>query len=185
MKIIALDFESFGIEPRPKYPPKPVGIAIYDGLEAHYLAFGHTTENNTTEEYAKNTTRFLLDTADIILFHNAPFDCAILSERWELAVPWYKVRCTMVMAFLDNPHGELSLKPLAEIHLGLPPSEQDAVKAWLIKHGVVRANQKDWGAYIAYAPGSLVGEYAIGDVERTYDLYKFYMERHNARTLYA
>jgi hypothetical protein len=30
MQPVYLDFETEGIEARPKYPPKPVGLAIYD-----------------------------------------------------------------------------------------------------------------------------------------------------------
>jgi DNA polymerase-1 len=114
-----------------------------------------------------------MQAADKVLCHNAPFDLSIIEEKWGLVVPWEKVEDTMVMAFIDNPHGELSLKPLAEQHLGLPPTERDAVKDWLIAHGVCR-DVKGWGKWIAYAPGDLVGEYAKGDVQRTYELWQFY-----------
>jgi DNA polymerase-1 len=172
--ILALDFESFGIEARPAYPPTPVGIAVFTPENgSHYFAWGHPQGNNSTEEEAISVVQGLIDQAERILFHNAPFDCSILEEKWNLTVPWHKVEDTMVMAFLDNPHGELSLKPLAEQHLGLPPEERDAVKDWLISHGVCR-DVKGWGAWIAYAPGGLVGEYAKGDVQRTYELWKYY-----------
>lgn len=174
MKVVALDFESHAIQPRPDYPPKPVGIAMYDNTgQCGYMAFGHPTKNNCEETAAIAMTRNVMAEADVILFHNAAFDCAILEEQWGLEVPWHKVQCTMVQAFLDNPHGELSLKPLAEQHLGVPPTERDAVKDWLVAHGVCR-DTKGWGAFIAYAPGDLVGEYAIGDVKRTFDLWEYY-----------
>lgn len=172
--ILALDFESFGIEARPAYPPTPVGIAAFtpeDG--SHYFAWGHPTENNCELTSAIAWVNNAMAKADKILMHNCPFDASILEEKWNLKVPWHKLEDTMLMAFLDNPHGELSLKPLAEQHLGLPPEERDAVKDWLINHGVCR-DVKGWGKWIAYAPGGLVCEYAKGDVQRTYELWQYY-----------
>jgi hypothetical protein len=79
------------------------------------------------------------------------------------------------LAFLTDPFGELSLKPLAEKLLGEPPTEQEAVRDWLVKHGVCRANDKSWGAHISRAPGNLVGTYAIGDIKRTLGLFNHFM----------
>ena len=93
-----------------------------------------------------------------------------------LKVPWERIHDTMLLAFLTDPFGELSLKPLSEKLLGMPPDEQDAVRDWLVRHGVCRANDKSWGAWISKAPGDLVGVYAIGDVERTLKLYEHYMK---------
>ena len=118
-----------------------------------------------------------MDTITSLSFHNAPFDCSIIEEKLDLKVPWDRVHDTMLLAFLADPFGELSLKPLAEKLLGDPPTEQEAVRDWLVRHGVCRANDKAWGAWISKAPGSLVGAYAIGDVERTMKLYKYFMEQ--------
>jgi len=176
--LIALDYESEAIEPRPKYPPTPVGLAILrDNGEdtGQYLAWGHPIENNCTFEYAKEILRELLIERDNeFVFHNAPFDCAITIMKMGLVVPWDRIHDTMLLAFLADPFGELSLKPLAEKLLGEPPTEQEAVRDWLVTHGVCRANDKQWGAYIARAPGRLVGKYAIGDVERTMKLFKHF-----------
>lgn len=175
--LVALDFESEAIEPRPKYPPKPVGLAIlFDGSAGYYCAWGHPMENNTTLDAAKVVLQIILaDSNNELIFHNAPFDCAIIEERLDLEVPWERVHDTMVLAFLNDPFGELSLKPLAEKLLGEPPTEQEAVRDWLVRHSVCRSNDKAWGAYISKAPGNLVGTYAIGDVERTLKLYKYFM----------
>jgi DNA polymerase-1 len=154
-----------------------VGIAVQVvGEDPYYMAWGHPSGNNCTEPEAIERVRQELLLADHVLFHNANFDASILEEKWGLEVPWPIVQDTMVMAFLDNPHGELSLKPLAELHLGLPPEERDAVKDWLVNHGVCR-DSKGWGAWIAFAPGDLVGQYAIGDVTRTYELWTHYNAR--------
>lgn len=177
--LIALDFESEAIANRPDFPPNPVGLAVYsDGRAPFYMAWGHPIENNCTFEYPQyKLGHILADTTYEFVFHNAPFDCAIIEERLGLKVPWDRVHDTMLLAFLTDPFGELSLKPLAEKLLGEPPTEQEAVRDWLIRHGVCRANDKAWGAYIARAPGNLVGTYAIGDVERTMKLYKYFMEQ--------
>ena len=174
--LVALDFESDAIDTRPNFPPEPAGLAIYDGTIAEYLAWGHPKENNCLRNDAwLRLQELLLDPALEFVFHNAPFDCSIIEEKMHLTVPWERVHDTMLLAFLHDPFGELSLKPLSEQLLGMPPEEQDAVREWLIQHGVCRSNDKSWGAHIAKAPGDLVGEYAKGDVIRTYKLYEFFM----------
>lgn len=174
----ALDFETEAIDNRPHYPPKPVGLAHFDGTDSIYLAWGHPCQNNCTEA---NAIEYLLNLfeseIDEFIYHNTAFDCSIIEERWHIEVPWGRVHDTMLQAFLLDPYGELSLKPLADKYLGMAPVEQDAVRDWLIHHGVVRANSKDWGAFIAKAPGDLVGRYAIGDVVRTYHLFHFFHQR--------
>lgn len=177
MKYAAFDFESHGIEERPKYPPLPVGVAIYvDGAEPAYYAFGHPTQNNCTEDHAKRKLQELFDDPEMhVIAHNLSFDAAIAEERWGLTIPWDRCHDTMVLAFLQDSFGELALKPLAEQWLHVPPAERDAVKDYLIKHGVCR-DTKGWGAYICEAPGNLVGAYAIGDVERTLNLFKLLHE---------
>src|SRR5262245_18812748 len=115
MRIVGLDFESHGIEPRPKYPPEPVGLAVWHDCDGRYLAWGHPDGNNYDQEQAKNLVLLAFTRPDDhFVFHNAAFDCAIIEERWGLAVPWDRVHDTMLMAFLADPYGELSLKPLCE-----------------------------------------------------------------------
>jgi DNA polymerase I-like protein with 3'-5' exonuclease and polymerase domains len=174
MTLVALDFESEAIDTRPKYPPKPVGLAIFiEGDLPRYMSWGHPTGNNTTYEFAfKELNQILHNEDNQLLFHNAPFDCSIIEERMQLYVPWERVNDTMLQAFLLDPFGELSLKPLAEKYLAEPPVERDAVRDWLVAHGICRANDKSWGAHIAKAPGDIVGPYAIGDVRKTMNLFK-------------
>jgi DNA polymerase I-like protein with 3'-5' exonuclease and polymerase domains len=174
--LIALDFESEAIEPRPKYPPIPVGLAIMeDGDEGVYHAWGHPFGNNNEKDSVGMLLEDILSAEeDEFVFHNAPFDCDIIETHFKIKIPWNRVHDTMLMAFMMDPYGELSLKPLAERHLGEPPTEQEAVRQWLVAHGICHANAKDWGAHIAKAPGDLVGTYAIGDVRRTLGLYKFF-----------
>jgi hypothetical protein len=176
----ALDFESEAIDTRPNYPPKPVGLAIATATDnlneyaSEYLAWGHPIENNCDEAKGKLAVEALFRVEENrFVFHNAPFDCSIIEEKWNIKVPWDRVHDTMLMAFLHDPYGELSLKPLAERYLGIPPTERDAVRDWLISKGICRANQKDWGAHISKAPGNLVGTYAKGDTTRTLELFYF------------
>jgi DNA polymerase I-like protein with 3'-5' exonuclease and polymerase domains len=173
--LVALDFESEAIANRPDYPPTPVGLAIYNGTDAEYMAWGHPTENNCLRNDAWLRLNDLLSDPSLeFIFHNAPFDCSIIEEKMSIQVPWDRVHDTMLLAFLSDPFGELSLKPLCEKLLGMPPEERDAVREWLVARGICRANDKSWGAYISKAPGNLVGEYAKGDVLRTYKLFEYY-----------
>jgi DNA polymerase I-like protein with 3'-5' exonuclease and polymerase domains len=173
MILVCLDFETEAIANRPEYPPKPVGISMKVGEgKSIYYAWGHPTGNNYTEEDAINNLKSLIEEACYhFIFHNAAFDMAIIEEKWGLHIDWKRIHCTMVLAFLTDPHGELALKPLCEKLFSLPPIERDAVKDWLVEQGICRAKQKDWGAHISKAPGDLVKPYAEGDTDRTYMLF--------------
>jgi hypothetical protein len=176
---VVFDFESKEIENRPKYPPEPVGLALHitEGFmkQTKYYAWGHPEGNNCHEDDAKHVTWTLLqDPITFWIAHNTAFDASIIEEKWHMDFPFERSADTMLLAFLHNPYGELSLKPLAAKHLGLPPEEQDAVQQWLITHGVVRSNDKQWGAHISKAPAQVVGPYAIGDCIRCKGLFDFY-----------
>lgn len=170
--LLTLDFETEAIGSRPHhYPPKPVGYAYKFFGKSEYLAWGHPTANNTTYEKARAKLSKLLDKCGGVICHNTGFDREVCEVYMDLtfAGTWHD---TMILAFLKNPYGKFGLKSLGEEYLGMPPEERDAVKDWLVANGIVRANQKDWGAYISKAPGTtVVGPYAIGDVERTEKLF--------------
>jgi DNA polymerase I-like protein with 3'-5' exonuclease and polymerase domains len=171
--IVTVDFETEAIESRPKYPPKPVGVAIkFGAAQAQYYAWGHPTGNNTTREKARDRLLAIYKSSDKVLFHNAKFDLDVGEQHLNLPpLPWDRVHDTMFTLFLRDPHANsLSLKPAAERWLGLPPDERDAVGQWLVAKGIIKSNQRP-GAFISRAPGALVGRYAIGDVDRTYKLH--------------
>jgi len=189
--IWTLDFESEPIGPRPlHYPPKPVGLAVrtVDG-EQWYLSWGHPSGNNCTQEDAARLLRAIWDNGRPIVFHNSKFDLSICYEVFGLPVlPWDRVHDTMFLAFLLDPYSRtLGLKQLAATWLGMPPDERDAVADWILDHKAqmprfewmvkpdgkpVTPTKSNAGAWIAYAPGELVGPYALGDVDRTWRLFQ-------------
>jgi DNA polymerase I-like protein with 3'-5' exonuclease and polymerase domains len=172
-----VDFETEAIQSRPDYPPRPVGCAVrVPGLRPFYLAWGHPTGNNTTLADARATLRKVWSGALPLLFHNAKFDCDVAETHLGLRLPaWDRIHDTLFLIFLQNPdRTTLSLKPVAEAVLNLPPNERDAVREWLVKNGVCKKNDKKWGRFICRAPGTIVGKYAIGDVQRTWQLFERY-----------
>lgn len=181
-----LDFETEAITNRPNYPPKPVGLALADP-RARYLAYGHPFDNNCGIAVAKYAYKAARMAKDKMLFHHAAFDLEV-AERWygeEIPNPdeWED---TLLLAYLYDPRAKsLSLKPMAEQHLDMPPEEQDALRKWILANvpEAKRAPTK-WGAHIAKAPGKLVGQYARGDVIRTKKLYQFFIKDIKERGMY-
>ena len=176
MTLVAYDFETEEIKDYPQYPPKPVGISIYEkGGTPHYYAWGHPTGNNCTEDEAIQAISKYWHSAEYeLVAWNSPFDRLICHVHWGLPLnSAAKQHDGLVLAFLLDPHArELGLKPVAEKELGLPPEERDAVKDWLLSNGVCKDSKRAWGAHISKAPGDLVGKYADGDTLRTLQLFE-------------
>lgn len=167
-----IDFETEAIEPRPKYPPKPVGVSIWraDQNEPTYYAWGHPSKNNCTFEEARSALAAVWE--DEILFHNARFDTEVARIHMGLSYPENAdlVHDTMYLLYLQDSQADtLALKPSASRLLGIAPSEQEALRKYLAGKGYAG---KDWGAYISKAPGDIAGEYAKGDVLRTRKIYE-------------
>ena len=170
-----VDFETKAIEPYPNYPPEPVGVSIkYGDLPSAYFSWGHPTENNCTKEVVQEVLAAIWSSNEQILFQNAKFDLEVAYKWFGLPLPTQaRIEDTMFLIFLYDPLAStFSLKPSAERILGIPPTEQEAVRDWLVAHSKVPSNSKSWGAHISEAPGKLVGEYAAGDTDRTLALYK-------------
>lgn len=187
-RIIVLDFETHAIEDRPKYPPHPVGFSMLTaGSEPQYFAFGHTSENNTTEERARRILQAWWDDPHTeFLFHNASFDVSVAVERWGFKMlPWHRIHDTQFLLFLFDPHAKkMGLKPATEALLGWAPEEQNELNDWIWTnrkalvqeyphHPAGKVTKTNMGAWIAQAPGALVGRYAIGDVRRTLALFQY------------
>ena len=180
-----VDFETEAIQPRPKYPPKPVGVSIkHDGAPARYYAWGHPEANNCTLAEGREALLKVWESGEPLLFHNGKFDLDSAEVHLGLPLPpWQRVHDTLYLLFLFDPYAaSLSLKPSAERILGMKPEERDEVFEWLEAHGYIHSTmrkgkrvwQKDAGAYICKAPGDLVGRYAVGDVDRTWALYQHF-----------
>ena len=179
---IVVDFETKGIDRRPSYPPKPVGVSIWRPdreKKPTYYSWGHPSENNCDEAKGHRIVRDIWkesqrQSGPALLFQNGKFDvdvaeCHIDTPRLD----WSKYHDTMFLIALHDPHAAtFSLKPSAERILGMKPAERDAVKDWILTH-VPEAKKKpsEWGRYIWRAPGKLVGKYADGDDIRTWKLF--------------
>lgn len=168
-----LDFETEAIEPRPKYPPSPVGLAMLLPGDARprYYAWGHPTGNNTTRgEVVKRLAEVMRDY--VTVWHNGAFDLDVAETHFGIAWP-EEHHDTLLLAFIEDPDAAtLSLKPLAEKWLGEKPTERDRLRDWVIEH-VPGATPKNWGAFIAKAPADIVAPYACGDVARTKKLFTY------------
>lgn len=187
-KPTTIDFETFGIEGRPKHPPLPVGVSIKQpGRKARYLAWGHPVENNCTWDEAAAALEEAYQCKDGVLFQNGKFDVDVAEVHFGLTVPtWHKIHDTMFLLFLDDPHQkELGLKEASERLLDWPAEEQDTVGEWLIANQPIpgikisrsKSSEHHFGRYIAFAPGKLVGKYANGDADRTESLFKLLWKR--------
>lgn len=178
-ELVALDFETFPIAPRPEHPPEPVGVALqeYGVGGGVYLRWGHPSGNNITKDDARRRLRELFRSVDCLVMHNAPFDLAVAHERLGLALPpWHKCHDTSLLLFLDDPRApDFKLKPSYLRLFGTEPHERTRLIAWLVKHQPVegvRLTEKNAGAYVAYAPGTLAAKYAVGDVSRTLRIFR-------------
>lgn len=179
MDLVTVDFETEAIVGNPIVkPPRPVGVSIWvPGSEPTYLAWGHPTENNCSYDTAHQYLIRLVESGCSLLFHNAAFDISVWN-RWFCNAQinwindgWRRIHDTMFLLFLRNPYSSnLSLKPSAHEYLGMPPDEQTELTDWIVAN-VPEATRKNAGAYIARAPGDLVGRYANGDAIRTRKLY--------------
>lgn len=174
-----VDFETEAIESRPHYPPRPVGVALrYPGGKKEWLAWGHPTKNNCDVATAYRKLKEVYESPGGVLAHNGMFDFDVAECAFGLKMP-AKRHDTLFLSFLKDPYEEtISLKPLATKYLDIPPDEQEDLRDWILANVPELGRRKTkWGEYICKAPGDLVGRYAVGDVDRTFKLFKaFYPE---------
>ncbi len=186
-KVILADYESKGIEGRPKYPPKPVSLALKwpDTKDYELMAWGHgdgtkAFDNNCTEKFARGRLKAAYDSKYPIVWQNESFDLDIAETYWELPIPPLEKRHdTMYLLFLWDPHASsLALKESAERILGIKPEEQDRLKEWILAN-VPEAKKKpsSWGAYICEAPYRIVRPYHKGDLVRTGKIFDYLLPR--------
>lgn len=173
----AVDFETEAIQPRPSYPPKPVGVAIAEpGKKATYLAWAHPSGNNTTKVDALRILRKVWADPRGVVMQNMKFDQDVAETH--LGLPRLDPRRahdTLFLAFLLDPHSpSLSLKGsdetpgLIQRYLKVEPEARDELRDWVLAN-VRGATRSGWGAHISQAPGDLVGRYAAGTADRPGD----------------
>jgi DNA polymerase I-like protein with 3'-5' exonuclease and polymerase domains len=166
VSLVAVDFETDGIEARPDYPPEPRGVAIkIQGQPGTYV------KGNRRE--LKAALKPVWDSHELV-FHNSSFDLAVAAEKLGLKMPpWQRLHDTLFLCFLADPFApSLSLKPSSERYLGMPPDEQADLKAWILEHvPEARRAKKSWGKWIAKAPYEILAPYAVGDTDRTLKLH--------------
>ena len=171
--MITVDIESEAIEFGSPLLPKPVGISIKErGKEGIYLAFGHPEGNTCTWEDAKRVVSHFWS-GPIITHNGATFDIPVLQHWFELPErDPLLTHDTLFLAYLHNPHARsLSLKDLAVDWLGMDKNEQDELHDWIVMNVPECRGRKGAGAYIAKAPGGLVGRYANADTAMTERLF--------------
>lgn len=202
-KVTTIDFETDPIQPRPEYPPRPVGVSIrrFKDKKSKYYAWGHYTgKNNCTREEAMRALAEAWadrEQGARLLFQNAQFDVDVAVTHCNMPMPsWDEIDDTMFLLFLWDPHApDLQLKPAAERVLGLAPDEKDEMVDWLVtnkKRLIAETDIARWtdskgkayinskaklGALVAYAPGDIAGRYACGDTDRTLGLFQYLWPR--------
>ena len=186
--VIAADFETEKILPRPDYPPKPVSLALKwpDSREWELMAWGHgdgskSCGNNCTESYARSRYKRARDSRYPMLFQNGRFfDEDVAETYWGISIlPWERLHDTMYLLALWNPHSEsLGLKESAKELLGIQPEEQDRLREWIVANvPEVRRKPTEWGAYISLAPYQIVKPYHKGDLTRCLALFNWLWPR--------
>ncbi len=192
-----IDFETLPISQRPDYPPEPVGLALrLPGAGSRYFSWGHVNgSNNATESEAKEALWNVWRSPSVqLLFHNSKFDVGVATERWGFPMPeWHRIEDSMFLAFLADPHSRSAgLKELAADLLDWPAEERDRMAEWIVAHQrqLIEAfpQYRDYdkkkgrykttippstaGKWIFAAPAEIVGEYGIGDIDRTAGLFE-------------
>jgi DNA polymerase I len=176
---ITVDLETEGIKIRPDYPPKPIGLAIrWPGGNKQYLAFGHWDgRNNCSRGTAAAIMRDINRRPEAKLYHNGAFDLDVADVQMGIKPASY-IEDSLFLAFLKNPHEQtIALKPLMEKYLDRPPETRDVLREWIVDNVKVNGRKmgkkyKEWGAHICEAPASVVGPYAMDDVENTYQIWR-------------
>lgn len=175
-EIVWLDFETEAIEDGCPLLPEPVGCAILGGgyPEGHYFSWGHPEGNNCTKEEFGAYLKTIWD-KPIGTQNGCTFDIPIAGHHFGLPErDPLLTEDTLFLSYLHDPHARsLSLKDIAEDWLGMPPEEQQDLYDWIMANVPECRTRKQCGAYIAKAPGDLVGKYAVGDVVRTKAVYEY------------
>lgn len=194
MTIGFLDFETEAIQDAPAYPPTPVGFSyLVPGMrKPKYMGWGHPEGNTCTRADAVRVIETMwADSKLEIVCQNAAFDMRVAQDKMGMvALPWERVHDTLYLLALSDPHSRnIGLKPSAQRLLGMEPLDEAEMYQWLKENGHIKSlTQRDRGAYISRAPGTMVAPYANSDITMTkgiFDLlYKDVCETRGMREAY-
>lgn len=173
------------------------GLAYsFPGERPQYLAWAHDSENNATENDARAVLERAMQSGLPWLAHNSKFDVGITQRQFGIDVTKYRdVHDTMFLMFLADPHAlNYDLKQQAKRLIGYPTDDKDDMAAWVWEHArkdgnrawldgrkVTRKQKRDEHGrvlagnaieFVQQMPGSLVGRYGVGDINRTAGLFK-------------
>lgn len=173
--MIELDIETEAIQFGGPLLPEPVGCALgVPGQERRYYAWGHPEGNNCTKAEFKDVLQEIWH-REWVTHNGLVFDVPVLTHHFALPErDPLLTHDTLFESYLHNPHAKsLSLKPLSEEWLGMPPDEQTELYDWILANVAECRARSQCGEFIARAPAGIVGKYAIGDIERTRALHEY------------
>lgn len=205
MKAIALDTETTGIHAH--FGDLPFAVSSCDDQgHAKYWEWDVSPADRTVEydQDEINEIQSLIDSHDVIVFHNAKFDIRMFS-RIGVTIPWDKVVDTGIMSHIYNSYTHATLrgklKPLALKYLDIPDDDEQDLRTAVSKCRL-KVKMLDWGIansedgkgdHIArdyWLPkavakhfdlgedhewATVLGNYAAIDAVRTMNLYQFFL----------
>lgn len=171
--MVVIDVETLPIEGNPLLePPKIIGAAVKIN--------DRPTKYHTGLDLEQLLHR-VFDSAEELVFHNAPFDLSVICGEYDIEWPsWDRIHDTVLLAYLEDPQAKsLGLKDLATSVCGIAPDERDELRDWIFANvsGALRHKSK-WGRYIYRAPKELVAKYACMDVDMTCALFQELHPKH-------
>lgn len=205
MRAIAIDTETTGLHTHFGDQPFAVSTCTDNG-KVTYWEWDVDPKDRLVQPDEKEVKQIqkLIDTFDVLVFHNAKFDIKMLATVG-ITVPWEKVTDTSLMSHIFNSytHSVLrgKLKPLALKYLDIPDDDEQDLRKAVSKARLVAKNF-GWaiadaadkkGDHIArdyWLPMAVVkhleyghlhewndvlGNYAAIDAVRTIQLYQFFL----------
>lgn len=145
-----------------------VGIMSLVTDQGTYIPYAHKLGPNIERESAIRYLKKMLERPSTKILFNQKFDIGMLAK--DDIVLGGETHDPMFMASLLNENRmSYQLKRLANEDCGMPPTEQNLLKDWLVRNG--------FKEYMVWeAPAELVGLYCYGDLVRTKALYMKYKD---------
>ena len=191
-KIISYDTETSGLDwaKDSKMCGVSFGTEVAGVIKSWYVPFRHIDGSKQLDINIVSPAikAILEDPSRLIICHNIKFDDHISSkEGWYLGDNRYD---TQIGAYFYNENDGLSLKHRAAVDLQDPQAMElkDLVDLKVANLAYYRGGtKKDYEDSVGYSeiPVGLLGIYACLDAKYTYQLYKFYEDKHQISKTYA